>query len=153
MAKTKNFTKATAVLMAVIMMFVALGITAFATSYVKLYPQGSATNMSVKVEFNDCNYSGVRSTPATFTINSKRSCSVTFTTSSPSATIKFYKDKEDKPSVTFTTPKYFSGMPSTLDTGIELGAGTYTVAVSSASQFNTVSGYFIIRDVSRVDGE
>lgn len=152
MTKAKSFKITTALLMAVIMMFATLGVTAFAAS-VEIYSMGPATDMSAKIVFTDCDHNGTRSTPAQISISTPRTCKLTFTTSTPSATIKFYKGDSDTPSATFTTPTYVSGMPTTLETYIDLGAGDYTIAVSSASSLKRTSGYFIVGSVSGISGE
>lgn len=150
MTKTKCFKKATTVLMAVIMTFAALSITAFAEGNITFYPSGSVGNMSVKIEYDDCNSAGIMSTLSMFTINSKTACPFKFTVSVPRATIKFYKNNEGAPCKTFTTPEYVLGMPTTLSTHIELEAGKYTVSICSTDSSKRVSGFFEIGNISSV---
>ena len=147
MTKTKSLRKATAVIMAVIMMFAALGIVAFAAGTVifsKL--SGDKGNYTIRVEFTNCDLGGETSGSQSFTLDTNRSCPITFTTTVPQSTITFYKGGTEVTS--FTTPTYVSGMPSTLTTYKDLSAGTYTVRVSSESGSKTVSGHYDIQNVS-----
>ncbi len=150
MTKTKCFKKATVIIMAVVMMFATLSVTAFAEGNITFYPSGSVGNMSVKIEYDDCNSAGIMSTPAMFTLNRKITCPFKFSVSVPRATIKFYKNNEGEACKTFTTPTYVSGMPSTLNTFIELEAGKYTVSICSTDSTKRVSGYFEIGNISSV---
>ncbi len=150
MTKTKCFKKITAIIMAVVMMFAALSVTAFAEGRITFYPQGSVGNMSVRIEYLNCNSAGAMSTPAVFTLNNKTRCNCKFTVAVPRATIKFYKNNEAIACETFTTPAYVLGMPTTLTTYMELGAGQYTVSVCSTDSTKRVSGYFEISDLSSI---
>lgn len=148
MTKTKCFTKVTAVLMAVIMMFATLGITAFASGTLTFSSSGSAGHFTVKITYSDCNYAGKTTGSSYFTLDNDKTLNLKFTTSVPSSTIRFYRNDEDEAYAEYTTPAYVSGMSSTLTTSIKLKAGNYKVGISSA-EYATVSGYF---EISTVDG-
>ncbi len=139
----------TSVIMAVVMMFAMLGVTAFAEGSLSLSYVGYNNKMTVKGTYSDCDQNHVIS-DGQFKLNVKTSITLKFNVSVNRATILFYKSNETDPRASFTTPAYFPGMPSTMETSITLNKGIYDVKVCSCSSTSDVSGNFEIRYVSAI---
>lgn len=151
MTKTIGFKKATAIIMAVFMMFAALSVTAFANGNVDdIYNYGSPGSYTVKITYKDCDHDGATTNRTCFKLESAKSVNIKFYTTTPSTVIKFYRNGSDAACATFTTPKYVSGMPGTLTTAINLQAGSYRVGICSA-EYTMVDGVIELYHVDKLD--
>ncbi len=148
MTKTRYFKNVTAVLMAVIMMFAALGVTAFAGGSLTFTSVGTAKGYTITITYKDCDSNGMTSGSSYFELDNEKTLNLKFTTTIPSSTIMFFRNGESEASKTFTTPTYVSGMPNTLTTSVKLKAGKYTVGVKSDDSA-TVGGSL---EISYADG-
>lgn len=140
-----------AVLMAVVMMFAALGVTAFADGGVSdIYNYGSPGRYTVRITYKDCDDDGATTPLKLFKLESEKWVNIRFNTTTPRTEIKFYRNGSANECATFTTPQYVSGMPSTLTSSISLQAGSYRVGVCSDGD-STVSGVIELYYVDKLD--
>lgn len=151
MIKANHIKKSAAAFSTVIAMFAALGVAAFAENDLTISAIGAADNMYLKIDYIlDEESEEADSAAVTFSIKYPRTCHLAFSTSAAQTTIKFFKNGNERPTAAFTTPVYFSGMPSRLITGVYLEAGEYTVTVSSAEDTKPASGYFELGAISGI---
>lgn len=137
--------------MAVFMMFATFSVTAFATGDVStFYCYGSPGSYTVRITYKNCDRYGAVTNDMHFELNSEKSVSIHFFTTTPRTVIKFYRNGSPDACATFTTPKYVSGMPGTLTAPISLQPGSYRVGVCSA-EHSAVSGVIELFYVDKLD--
>lgn len=147
MTKTKCFTKATAVLMAVIMMFGVFGATAFASGSIGVETSGSGSSRNVRYNYTVSGTAGATSTTG-IRISSDRNYTLEYSTSSVRAKIEFYNENNDTLYKSYTTPVYVSGMPSNLSSSVYLEYGKYYVVIRPLNSSDIAEGYFTINGVA-----
>ena len=160
MTKTKNFKKATAVLMAVIMMFAALGINVFATGVLT-----QSYGMKDAVPYYQCSYSvdgnlrlsghgknaGAMENNS-FYVTADGTYKVSFGNSGTyGTTVRFWKkgtwSTTGTADVSLSIPAHSPGMPGTLTTSVKLKQGYYDVEIICNSYGQTSAGSFTLYGV------
>ncbi|MCM1167170.1 MAG: hypothetical protein NC299_15800 [Lachnospiraceae bacterium] len=160
MIKTKLFKKATVVLMAVVMMFAALGSNAFATGVLT-----QSFGMENAVPYYQCSYSvdgnlrlsghgknaGAMENNS-FYVTADGTYKVTFGNSGTyGTTIRFWKkgtwSTTGTANATLSIPAHSPGMPGTLTTNVTLTQGYYDVEIICNSYGQTSNGSFTLYGV------
>lgn len=136
--------------MAVFMMFATFSVTAFATGDVSnFYCYGSPGSYTVRITYKNCDRDGAVTNDMHFELNSEKSVSIHFYTTTPRTVIKFYRNGSPDAYAVYSTPQYVSGMPGELTTHISLQPGSYRVGICSAGN-STVSGVIELYYVDEV---